>query len=43
MFLKNLNLENEIKCTCELCDGTGIDVNRSGIDGLAVICRCNGI
>lgn len=42
MFLKNLNLGNEIKCTCELCDGTGIDVNRSGIDGIAVICRCNG-
>lgn len=43
MFLKELNLGHEAKCTCGACDGTGIYKGYAERDGLGVICNsCNG-
>ena len=43
MVLKDVNLGHEVKCTCELCRGTGIYKGQNDQDGLAVVCVfCNG-
>ena len=43
MFLKELNLGHETKCTCAACDGTGIYKGFLERDDLGVICNyCNG-
>lgn len=43
MFLKELNLGHEAKCTCESCKGTGLNKGWSERDDLAIICyNCNG-
>ena len=43
MFLKELNLGHETKCTCAACDGTGIYKGFLEHDDLGVICNyCNG-
>lgn len=43
MFLKELDLGNETKCTCTSCRGTGVYKGVAERDGLAVVCySCNG-
>ena len=43
MFLKELNLGHETKCTCGSCKGTGIYKGFSEHDDLGVVCHyCNG-
>lgn len=43
MFLKELNLGHEVKCTCGACKGTGIYKGVAERDDLGVICSyCNG-
>ena len=41
--LKYLDLGKEVKCVCESCNGTGVNVVDAKRDGLAIICSgCNG-
>ena len=43
MYLKELDLGHETKCTCWSCEGTGIYKGISEYDDLGVICRrCKG-
>lgn len=43
MFLKELELGHETKCTCDSCKGTGIYKGPYEKDDLAVVCPdCNG-
>ena len=40
MYLKELDLGHEVKCTCGACDGTGIYKGGAERDDLGVICNC---
>lgn len=40
MFLKELDLGHETKCTCESCKGTGIYKGSDEYDDLGVVCHC---
>ena len=43
MFLKDLNIVNEIKCTCNSCNGTGIYKNkRRKLESLCDYCFGKG-
>ena len=43
MYLKELDLKDGVKCTCEVCNGTGVFKGYSEKDDIGVLCHyCNG-